>query len=393
MNIQGSLQKEPWIKMKKVIVFGNDHTNSVGVIQSLGKAGYESVGLLFGAKTDLVISSIYTSYIITAQDPQACVDKLLETCFDSDVKIPIIATCDMAALTLERNADRLKGLFVFEYSKQYTLEYLSKKENQVRLAAEAGFNVPKSWNLKDSKVIPDEVCFPCIIKPLVSCEGAKTDIRVCKTKEDLVYNLNNLGHTKNVLLQQYIERDYEISILGCALTSGKCIIPAVENKLTLYPKYVGLECLANIQPLEDTSIRYSIENLIAHIGYVGLFSVEMMHCITDGKFYFTEINLRNDGAEAFITKYGANLPLNHIEDLNGLALTEQVVFQPGYYIWEMHHLASVACGDISLLTWIKEIYKSNGFLMSHIGDMKPFFFQFLNPILQKLKIKKREFYK
>ena len=128
--------------MKKVIVFGNDHTNSVGVIQSLGKAGYKSVGLLYGAKTDLVISSKYTSSIITASDPQACIDKLLETCFDSDVRIPIIATCDMAALTLERNADRLKGLFVFEYSKQYTLEYLSKKENQVRLAAEAGFNVP-----------------------------------------------------------------------------------------------------------------------------------------------------------------------------------------------------------------------------------------------------------
>ena len=379
--------------MKIAIVFGNDHTNSVGVIQSLGKAGYKSIGLLYGIKTDFVISSKYTLSIVTAQDPQACIDKLLETCFDSDVRIPIIATCDMAALTLERNADRLKEDFLFEHSNHYTLEYLSKKENQVRLAVEAGFNVPKTWNLKDSKVIPDDVCFPCLIKPLVSCEGAKTDIRVCKTREDLLSNLNSLGHTKNVLLQQYIERDYEISILGCGLTSGKCIIPAVENKLTLYPKYVGLECLANMQPLEDTSIRYSIEKLIANIGYVGLFSVEMMHCKTDGAFYFTEINLRNDGAEAFVTKYGANLPLNHIEDLNGLPLTEQKVFHPGYYIWEMHHLASVTCGDISLLTWLKEICKSKGFLMSHKGDMKPFFFQFLNPLLLKLKFKKRELYK
>ena len=113
--------------MKKVIVFGNDHTNSVGVIQSLGKAGYKSVGLLYGAKTDLVISSIYTSQIITARDPQACIDKLLETCFDSDARIPIIATCDMAALILERNVDRLKERFIFEHSVHYSLEYLSKK--------------------------------------------------------------------------------------------------------------------------------------------------------------------------------------------------------------------------------------------------------------------------
>lgn len=379
--------------MKKVIIFGNDHTNSVGVIQSLGKAGFKSIGLLYGSKTDLVISSNYTSNIITAKDPQSCIEKLLSTDFGEDSKIPIIATCDMAALTLEQNIERLKDQFIFEYSSKYQLNYLVKKENQVRLAAEVGFNVPKSWNLKDSKVIPDDVCFPCIIKPLVSCEGAKSDIRVCHTMDELNENLNSLHFTHNILLQQYIERDYEISILGCGLTSEKCLVPAVENKLTLYPKYVGLECLANVQPLMDDSIKSNIERLITSIGYVGLFSVEMMHSKTDGKFYFTEINLRNDGAESFITKYGANLPLNHIEDLLGLPLTEQKEFHPGFYIWEMHHLASVTCGDISLLTWLKEICKSNGFLVSHKGDMKPFFLQFLNPLLWKLKFKKRELYK
>ena len=43
--------------MNVAVVFGNDHTNSVGVIQSLGKAGYKSIGLLFGGKSDFVISS------------------------------------------------------------------------------------------------------------------------------------------------------------------------------------------------------------------------------------------------------------------------------------------------------------------------------------------------
>jgi phosphoribosylaminoimidazole carboxylase (NCAIR synthetase) len=81
-----------------------------------------------------------------------------------------------------------------------------------------------------------------------------------------------------VLLQQYIKRDYEISILGCGLSSGICLIPAIENKLTLYPKHVGLECLANMQSLEDGPIKKSIENLVSAAGYVGLFSVEMMHC-------------------------------------------------------------------------------------------------------------------
>lgn len=379
--------------MKKVIIFGNDHTNSVGVIQSLGKAGFKSIGLLYGSKTDLVISSYYTSNIITAKDPQSCIEKLLSTDFDEDSKIPIIATCDKAALTLEQNVDRLKDQFIFEYSSKYQLHYLVKKENQVRLAAEVGFNVPKSWNLKDSKVIPDDVCFPCIIKPLVSCEGAKSDIRVCHTMDELIENLNTLHFTHNILLQQYIERDYEISILGCGLTSEKCLVPAVENKLTLYPKHVGLECLANVQPLMDDSIKSNIERLITSIGYVGLFSVEMMHSKTDGKFYFTEINLRNDGAESFITKYGANLPLNHIEDLLGLPLTEQKEFYPGFYIWEMHHFLSLIHRNISIYTWLKEIKQSNGFLLYFKDDTRPFYKQFSNYFLTKLQLRKNESYK
>lgn len=379
--------------MKIVIVFGNDHTNSVGVIQSLGKAGYKSVGLVYGFKSDFVKSSKYVDFVISGKDAQACINKVLDVEFNTEEKIPIIATCDMAALTLERNKERLKKRFLFEYATNYTLEFLAKKENQVQMAISSGFNVPKSWNLNDTKQIPEDVSYPCLIKPLISCEGAKSDIRVCRTREELERNLYSLDYTNKLLLQEYINHDYEISILGCGLSSGKCLIPAVENKLSLYPKYVGLECLANMQPLEDGLLKTSIENLLSAIGYVGLFSVEMMHCKDNGKFYFTEINLRNDGAEAFVTKYGANLPLNHVEDLLGLPLTKQTEYHPGYYIWEMHHLSSVMCGDISIWTWINEILKSKGFLMSHKGDMKPFFIQFSNPILRKLKIKKNEYYK
>lgn len=377
---------------KDVIVFGNDHTNSVGVIQSLGQAGYKSIGLLFGGRSNFVSSSKYTKGVITAKGAQECIEKLLKNFPTNNGKTPIIACCDTAALVLEQNADRLKEYFVFEYATNYSLEYLSKKENQVRLATESGFNVPKSWNLRDSKRIPIDITYPCILKPLVSCEGAKSDIRVCKTREELEKNLNSLAYTKNVLLQQYIDRDYEISILGCGLKSGLCVIPVVENKLTLYPKDVGLECLANIQPLEDSPIKTSIEALIEKTGFVGLFSVEMMHCKDDNKFYFTEINLRNDGAEALVTKYGANLPLNHVENLLDLPLTEQKVFRPGYYIWDMHHFLSLIHGDISVTTWLKELRMSNGFMLYFKDDKKPFFKQYTNWLLSKFHLRKNESY-
>ena len=160
----------------------------------------------------------------------------------------------------------------------------------------------------------------------------------------------------------------------------------------MYPKYVGLECLANVQKLKDADIRRSIENIIKATGYVGLFSVEMMHCKADNKFYFTEINLRNDGAEAFITKYGANLPLNHVEDLKGLPLTPQIEEHPGYYIWEMHHFLQLLHRDISLWRWLKEIRMSKGFLCYCKEDKKTFYKQFSNSLLSLLHLKRYEKY-
>ncbi|MBQ6085471.1 MAG: ATP-grasp domain-containing protein [Bacteroidaceae bacterium] len=380
------------IEINRIIVFGNDHTNNVGVIQSLGLAGIRSIGLLFGGITGFVACSKFTEKVITAKDSQTCIEKLLMEETIEGEKTPIIACCDDAAMALERNKERLKEHYVFGHSFNYSLSYLSIKEHQVRMAQEAGFRVPQTWNLNETKEIPYDVCYPCLIKPLISSEGAKTDIRVCRTREELEKNLNSLTYTKSVLLQQYIERDYEISILGCGLSSGKCLIPAVENKLTLYPQYVGLECLVNMQPLEEGTIKSCIEQLVESIGYVGLFSVEMMHCKEDGKFYFTEINLRNDGAEAFLTKYGANLPLNHVQDLLGYPLTEQKQYHPGYYIWDMHHFLSFVHRDIPFLTWLKEIKMSKGFMMYFKEDRKPFFRQYKNWILQKFHIRKNESY-
>ncbi|MCH3941588.1 MAG: ATP-grasp domain-containing protein [Bacteroidales bacterium] len=377
---------------KKVIILGNDHTNSLGLVQCLGQSGYTMIAVVWGAKTGFVKASRYASQVYSANNPSACIHIILQNCVDKSSKTPIIACSDDAALALEQNKDLLKENFLFEYAVNYSLEQLFVKELQVDLASRAGFNVPKSQLINDLSDFRNEIGYPCIIKPLVSCQGAKSDIRVCRTEEDLEKNIKSLQHTKRVLLQQYIERDYEISILGCGLKNGNCLIPCVENKLTLYPKNVGLECLANMQPLQDESIIRPIQSMIQKTGYVGPFSVEMMHCKTDGKFYFTEINLRNDGANSFVYKYGVNLPLNHIEDLMGLPITQFDNFKPGYYIWEMHHTLSLVHRELGLLQWYKELKKSRGFLTYFKSDKKPFYRQYSNWILTTLRIRKNETY-
>lgn len=374
--------------MKKVIVLGNDHTNSLGVVQTLGKSGFEVYAFVWGAKTGLLDSSRYATKVYGSSNEQECIKNILQTFVTVEERIPIIACCDSAALALEKNSDRLKDKFVFEYSGKYTFEYLFKKENQVKLAIESGFNVPKTWNLSDSKEIPEDVVFPCLIKPLVSCEGAKCDIRVCENIIELKQSLNTLKCTSQVLIQQYIDKDFELCILGCALKNGDVIIPCEEKKLSIYPKKTGLVCFANLQPLNDGTISHNIKCIIKSIGYVGIFSVELMHNKEDDKFYFTEVNLRNDGGNSFVYKYGANLPLNHIEDLGNERLTIFTKFNPGYYIWDMHHFLSLMHRETSFTTWLAELMKSRGFITYFPDDRKPFFKQYTNWILSKFHLRK-----
>lgn len=378
---------------KKVIVFGNDHTNSLGIVQCMGRAGFSVTAVLWGAKSGLVASSKYVSQVYTADTPQACIVVIRERIEGEECAI--IATCDAAAIVLEQNRASFGNNFRFEFAEgEWSIEELCEKHLQVRLAMQAGFSVPwSSKSIESLNDIPENVPFPCITKSLVSCEGSKNDLIIIRKQEELFAVVENLlVHTPRLLLQHYIERDYEISVLGCGLTGGECLIPCVENKLTLYPKNVGLECVANIQPLENENIIQPIRNLIKRIGYVGLFSVELMHCKTDNKFYFTEINLRNDGANSFVFKYGVNLPLNHFENLYDQPLTEFNQFQPGYYIWEMHHTLSLVHRQIGLKQWISELKKSNGFLTYFPDDKKPFFKQYLNWVLNTFHIKKNETY-
>jgi predicted ATP-grasp superfamily ATP-dependent carboligase len=377
---------------REVIILGNDHTNSLGVAQALANCSFTVKAYVWGNKSGMLKSSKSVSEVQGHKDVQKCIDAIIEDYKGSKNKVAIIACCDDAALCLEKNSNRLAPQFVFEYSSIINLHDCAKKELQVELAQECGFSVPKSWKLDPNFTIPDDVVYPCLIKPLISCKGAKSDIRVCKDRDDLILNLSTLGHTKSVILQQYIDRDYEISILGCSMSNGDVYIPAVENKLTLYPKYVGLECLANVQPLEDKSLCNAVISMIRKIGYVGLFSVELMHCKNDDKFYFTEINLRNDGANSFICKYGVNLPLNHVEDLFGMEITKYNNFNPGYYIWEMHHFLSLVHRERSLKLWLSDVRKCRGFLTYYPNDKKPFFKQFSNWFLTKLKLKKASKY-
>ncbi len=377
--------------MNKVIILGNDHTNTVGLIQSFGKKRIYVIVVVWGVKTGIVKKSRYLSEFYSACDVDKCLEFVAVKLVNSNDTYVIIPGCDLAAIKLEEYREKFPSNVLYQFVKgTYKIHELENKELQVKVASKAGFDIPWSYKIDSLSQIPSNLDYPCLIKPLASYQGSKSDLLICNNLVELRRNLELvLSRTSQVLLQRYIKKDNEYTIIGCGLKDGSVYIPFICQKLEIYPPKVGLESV--IETIDFPSgIKEACIQYIRSIGYCGLFSIELMHSEEDLKYYFTECNLRNDGDNGFVLHAGCNVAYVHYSDMidNMNEIMHFKECDKNIYIWDMHHFLSLLHRDISLKQWISDIKRSKGLLMYFPEDSGPFFKQYTNWILEKLHIRK-----
>lgn len=372
------------------IVLGSDSVNALGLVQSLGREGVKVVSVLVCEKSELIRHSKYASEIYSVKDFEAGVETILEKFVSSEPTL-IIPAGDGAAMALDKNRKRLSTHYLFEYTNdEWNISTLMQKHVQIDLASKYGFRVPISVNLRKGDDAPTDMLYPCIVKPLVSCVGDKRDILFADNKDGLNNILKNeLRFSEEVLVQQFISRDYEYVIMGCSFANGDIYIPLSDRAVKFNHFLQETLTVSYVEPF-DSEIAVEVDKikeLMRGVGYVGLFSVEFMHNMKDGKIYFTEINFRNDGINSFIVHCGANLPYLHLCDLYGLQKKSySPITSSKKYIWEGIHFNAFLKRCISFSEWISDFKGMSGFLYYFKDDPKPFYFQFINKILLKLHI-------
>jgi len=365
--------------MDKAIILGNDHTNSIGLIHSLGRNGVYTIAVVWGRKTGIVIASNYVSEFYSASTPQDCMQLIIDKFGTRDERFVIIPGCDDAAAVIEEFENMIPKNFLFQFvNGKYSLCQLDNKELQVKLAEIAGFNTPKSWIIDNLDRIPTDISFPCLIKSLIAREGSKSDLIVSQNKEDFIKNLYQvLSRTRHVQVQQYIEKDYDFDVMGCRFSDGEIYIPICLKKLDIYPPKVGLATISETVQVPSEIFNAAV-NFIKEVDYYGIFDFEYMHSMTDDKNYFIECNLRNSGSNAFALRSGYNIPLYHFQDFTGTLNKKLINRAPvgtNYYIREMHYLNAFRNKSVSLTQLIKDIKKSGGNLTYYKDDKKPYFAQ------------------
>lgn len=364
-----------------VVVIGALHHNTLGVIRSLGENREIKIDikvLLVGEKVNsrnIISESRYVkrqSLYYVERDIDVT-EWLVKNSTSGEIPQIIICCSDGSAEQVILNYDRLKKWYRLP-SVNCDVTELMSKDTQGIIASACGFCVPK-WELITKGSITDWNIFPCITKPEKSVQGnGKADIHIAFSKKELNGYLQEI-EAAYVQVQEYLEKDFEYQLIGCSLNSGKTLIIPGYTKIIRQPfnTNTGYLVLSPIEELDYDS--EPVKRFLTTIGYNGLFSMEFIRG-KNGKDYFLEINLRNDGNAYCVQTAGVNLPnvwckysaTGEIPKSN-LKIKESIFFIPDF----LDMKAGVE--KEGLLGWINQFITAKSHSLFNLRDMKPFIYE------------------
>ena len=372
-----------------IIVLGTTHHNTLGVIRALGESQLHlhCILVLYGEKESYLSRSKYVKETIFVPEAEGITDTLLGISLEE--KQIVIAVTDESVHQLDLNADRLSPFYYFFHTttKGNLTRFMDKLE-QDKTAEEVGLIVPANYT-------KDAVSYPCLLKPLASIAGGK-QVLICNNQND--YEAVNAKYPDTRFqIQQYVHKEQEIVLVGMSV-DGVVHIPAYVLKHREISGGTTYSTVRPITELEPTIIDKS-KALVKKIGYEGLFGIE--YILSKGKYYFIEVNLRNDATCYAVAVAGVNLPLAYVLAKQGEDL-QSIVNAPIHVtnaMVEFRDFEFVLGRKMGLFKWLRQRKGCECKYFYSIEDKEPYIFNkkmllnrirhmFSSKIKRLLKLKK-----
>lgn len=314
---------------QSVIVMGRNYTSRLGMIRATGLNNCD----VYVVKTDKNRASFYKKNYIDSSSKFVkkyfCIEEpnemgLVELLINNFSKISpkpvLIPTDDYTAAVIDKNTDTLISYFLFpniNYKQGLVIQFMDKAF-QKNLAESVGFYVAKGWTAKweDNRFeIPNEIEFPCFVKPEVSFLGSKHIMKKCDSLSELEEVLNSIEgrNGDSVLIEQYIEIEKEYDVPGMVHRDA-VIIPGIIEKGMIYLGVTGTGVMHS--SVEIPEIKNKLEKMLKKLDFIGLVDVEFYE--SNGKIYFNELNMRFGASGYAMTALGVNMPAMLIKSLTTL---------------------------------------------------------------------------
>lgn len=306
-----------------IIVLSRNYSTGLGIIRSLGAAGYTVDLVASVKKTGSSVIASCSKYVrrsvevlsqkIQGDEGLELIEELLSYVGKEPGDMMIFPTDDFTASVVDRNRNVLREHFLIPdvVGDGACITELMDKTVQADYAKKAGLNTPLEWriSLKGEIGFPEEVVFPCFVKPLQSISGHKTEMAMCCEPEELYTHLQRMKDffsDREVLVQEFLDIDCEYSMSGVCMDQ-EVLIPAIIEKTRTAGYERGVAVSGKMVDINLLgSCKDKLFSLMKSFHYVGMFDMDLIVC--DGKVYFSEVNLRSGGSNFAYFLNGVNLP-------------------------------------------------------------------------------------
>lgn len=359
------------------LVIGGNHQNTLGVIEALGRKGINSYAIINDVRTSsFVLKSKYVKKGWICNEDSDVINCIVQNFDDNKGNIVVTACCDNMASLLNDHYEQFSSFLLLPgISEQGSLTKWMDKEKMNEVARSLGLCVPRSW-IVTSKLIPEDIVFPCVTKSLSSIKNGKSEFTLCHNKEELITFLERQAHSTSIQVQEYIDKEFEFQYLGCSIDNGKTIIIPGRTHIGETTHFNNITFLKYQKEriISDSTTLSKAEAFVRKTYYSGLFSVEFMHG-KDGIDYFLEMNFRNDGNGIAVTASGTNLPYIWYLSCCGKCVENELAkskVNDTYMMPEDSYFLSMLEENISFNEWRKHLNKTTCFLTYYKGNTKPF---------------------
>lgn len=377
------------IESEYTIVIGSSSPNTLGVIESLGLKKVFTWLILLGKSDNIfVCKSKFVKKTTVCESEEELLSCLQAYKNSLPSRLTVITTNDKAACMIDHHYDELKQWYnIPNAQSKGRINNLVDKTEQAKLASTIGLMTPKTW-VYQGGILSDGVEFPCITKAETSLEGDKTLQKIFKERDSLITFLKGCGQER-MLIQKYIDKQFEFQFLGLSLEGGdRVIIPGRTH--IVRPNGIQNGFFLEYFPVEEgmQETLTKTKEFIKATKYEGLFSVEFLHDAS-GVDFFTEMNFRNDGNSICVTKAGINLP--YIWYLYGSRNPinesyENINFSTVYLLPEAKYFGSLLTREISFGEWIHNVRKANCYYLHFKGDRRPEMYFWYRYIVSMFKV-------
>lgn len=364
------------MESNKIILIGGDHYNGLSLVRLFGKKGFHPYGIIVGPKasTGFLKESKYWEKVWTITEDTGIIDILIQNFSKETIKPVIIPWSDGAASEIDNNLVLLQKYFIVPSiaGKQSYLYEMMDKGRQVEFAHDCDMQIAKSYEISfDGQTKVDDIKFPCIGKPIVSCEGDKKDIRKLDNAAELsdyLEGLKNKGYQR-ILIQEYVTIEKEFDVEGFIHNNQSTYF--VSEKVRTWPNVGGPTAYAF--SVNNPALNTEIDKIVRHlqeINYSGLFDIEIFK--VGGRYLFNEMNWRNS-AVCFAALYsGVEYPLYWYYSVTGREF--QINNPSRYGIYSMVELLDfqrVKHREMGLIAWLSDLRHSQAKAYYDKNDPKP----------------------